>query len=124
MNRIHKRTAILFLLALPCLAAGTTASTAHAGNETFGSSLLKCFHPTADFVQISYAQRHGSASGKRSWKGWLTYSTKNHEDSAMSFVLDMKTEDGVSFVRVTPLTDSSTSAPETSCYLRDWQPVY
>jgi hypothetical protein len=87
--------------------------------DGFGPRLLKCFHPDAKFSSMTYA--HGR--GHHAWTGWIKF-RDGRMDAAMSFVMDVKTRDGGTLVRITPVTDNASSAPDSSCYLREWQQAY
>lgn len=111
------RFAVLVLFPL-LLAPTTTSRTAHAaGADSFGVTVLGCFHPDAKFTSASYARGRNT----HAWTGWITFRDGRREGAAMSFVMDMKTRNGDTFFRVLPLMDDASSAPAPGCYLREWQ---
>ena len=121
MKNMAKNMAIRTLLVLCLVAAGMiVAIPARADDaEGFGPRLLKCFHPDAKFDSMTVAR----GRGHHAWTGWIKF--QDHRTAAaMNFVMDTKNQDGGIVVRITPLTDSALSAPETSCYLREWQRAY
>jgi hypothetical protein len=117
VSRIGTKFLVSFLLTvgIALLPARVHADEA----DGFGPHLLKCFHPDAKFSSMTYA--HGR--GHHAWKGWIKFQD-GRTDAAMSFVMDVKTRDGATEIRITPVTDDALTAPESGCYLREWQRAY
>lgn len=109
MNRI---TLVLFAL---CLLICVTPRPAHAEN-TFGPTVLACFHPDAKFTSMTYAR----GRGHHTWTGWIKFH-EGRMDASMSFVMDMKTRNGDTFFRILPVMDGGPSEAASGCYLREWQ---
>ncbi len=117
MTNTGKKFLVSFLLAAAVVALPASV---HADDaEGFGPRLLQCFHPDAKFSSMTYAR----GRGHHAWTGWIKFQD-GRTSAAMNFVMDVKNQDGGLVVRITPLTDSALSAPEASCYLREWQRAY
>lgn len=106
----------------------STSSPAHAepAPDAFGVGVLRCFHPDAELLRMTFTSNRTEASGIEVRKGWLKFkdSRSARSESMMSFAFETKTQDKDLLVRITPLMDNGFSAPETDCYLRDWQRAY
>lgn len=112
-------------LGLSLLAAIVMTVPAHAESAaTFGTGVVQCFHPDAQFVSVSFSRERAEANGRHTWKGWIKYREDGRADAMMSFTLDSRARDGETLARITPTTDSGASTPSTSCYLREWQRAY
>jgi len=90
---------------------------AHAGEESFGSTVLGCYHPGATLTSVTYAR----GRDRHAWTGWIKFREGRREGFAMSFQMDMKTTRGETFYRVLPVTDDGTMPAASGCYLREWQ---
>jgi hypothetical protein len=113
------------LFGLLLFAAILTVTPAHAESaSTFGTGVIQCFHPDAQLAGITFSRGSATPNGRQTWKGWIKFREGTRGEAMMSFVMDTLTKDGEIFARVTPLTDSGSSPPSSSCYLREWQRAY
>jgi hypothetical protein len=117
-----KKKALLAAASFSFLGLVAISSPAQA-EDPFAAGVLKCFHPEARLIQMSFASDRTEASGREVRKGWLKF-RDGRSEAAMSFAFESRTQDKDIFVRITPLTDSDITASEPNCYLRDWQRAY
>jgi hypothetical protein len=100
------------------LSSSVTVREARAGEESFGSTVLGCYHPGATFSSATYTR----GRDRHAWTGWIKFREGRHEGYAMSFQMDMKTtRSGETFYRVLPVMDDGMEPAASGCYLREWQ---
>ena len=125
MRLRHALSIAVFLVAFVLVAAprgrGLAVQEARADSADLGFSILKCFHPTADFVRAEIGSPHAdefgrtASDGRINFRGGLTGSSY-----FMTFVIHYRVVDGDPQLRVTPNTDTAPFPPNPSCRLRDW----
>jgi hypothetical protein len=96
---------------------------ARADDSDLGLSILKCFHPTADFVRARFGAPYDD-EGRRALDGHIDFRGGfTAKPYYMEFVMHMKKVDGDSMIRVTPRTDTAPFPPNEACGLRNWTRV-
>lgn len=114
MLRLFKKGLVLALLG-----ATLVGSVAHADEDDWAMSFLKCFHPIGkyDRVKLDPPRRigpHMGVDGRIFFRG-LTGSTY-----FMRFLWEYRNVEGHMEYRVTPGEDTAPFAPSASCRMRNW----
>jgi hypothetical protein len=120
---VHVESASLASASLGDVSLGMVEP-ARADAAGWGYEILKCFHPTADFVRVSSGDLYTDANGRRAADGRIDFRGGYSGNSYfMTFVVHVKTEDKDTMIRVTPISDNAPFAPNPSCMYREWQRV-
>lgn len=97
---------------------------ARADNADMGLGILKCFHPTADFVRMSLGQQYKDAVGRTAADGRIDFRGGfTAKAYSMEFVVHFRSSNGDDEIRVTPSSDNAPFPPNPSCRLREWTRV-
>jgi len=94
---------------------------AQADNADLGFAILKCFHPTADFVRATFGTPFQDAPGRMAQAGHIDFrggfTSKSY---TMDFTLQTTTIGGDRMMRVIPGADTAPFVPDPGCRFRDW----
>jgi hypothetical protein len=140
---VTKWTALIVVTALAFLVAGkhsdvrdqgaavadrlpvTLVQEARADDADLGLAILKCFHPTADFVRANLGQPYQDSAGRITHDGRIDFRGGfSGKEYVMEFVMHVKSSEGDTLIRVTPGTDTAPFPPNPSCRLRDWTRIH
>jgi len=132
VNMSHTKVFLVLLLSSLVVCVAPSPARAEGSAAAFGTGVLQCFHPDAEFVSLSFSGERGTAGGHRAWAGWIKFHdaeegvglVRSRRDAVMAFVLDSRVQDGVTMVRITPTSDDGLMSPAQGCYLREWQRGY
>lgn len=118
---MHKRAHRWATVAAAVLVGSATFSAREAVADDFGFSVLKCFHPTADYAGSTLGDEYMDGDGRTTRNGHITFKGGFSGASySMDFVLHARTDKGDKFLRVTPTKDDAPFPPAPKCYMREW----
>jgi hypothetical protein len=105
-----------------CLSFGVRE--ARADDAELGHTILKCFHPTGDFVKATFGSAYKDSNGRTTVDGTINFKGGiTGKSYYMEVVIHLKKQDGDSYMRVTPGTDTAPLPPSATCKLREWTRV-
>ena len=94
---------------------------ARADEADVGYAILKCFHPTADFVKAAFGAPFQDAPGRIARNGTIDFRGGfSKAPYQMGFVLQRSVIGGDNMWRVTPTSDNAPFVPDPNCSLRNW----
>jgi hypothetical protein len=92
-----------------------------ADEADLGFSILKCFHPTANFVRASFGEPYQDVPGRMARQGRIDFKGGFTGGSySMQFVMQTTTIGGDKMMRVVPGADTAPFPPNPSCSYREW----
>jgi hypothetical protein len=109
-----------YFLPLIVISSTLLGSTALADEDDVGVAITKCFHPTAAYTSVRFGESytkdgHRALDGRVNFRGAMT-----GNPYFMKFVMELRSVEGKTEMRVTPGTDTSPFPPNPSCPMRFW----
>ena len=113
---------IVFSLALLSAVLLSLPSYADDGDEDeIASSILSCFHPSADYRGVEMGQMYSKPGGKQAVDGVLHFAGGfSGNRYTMNFTIVFREVDGEKEFKVVPGEDTAPFPPSQNCRFRAW----